>query len=38
MLYSKAQDIFNTSQDCLKEPSLDNCVGGASEVNKRIQK
>ena len=37
MLYNKATDIFNTSQDCLKEPSLNNCVGGASEVE-RIQK
>lgn len=37
LLYNKAVNIFNTSIDCVKDPTLDNCTGGAQEVE-RISK
>ena len=34
LLYELAADKFDTSKTCLKEPSLKNCAGGASEVDR----
>ena len=43
MLYDLAANKFETSKTCLREPTLNNCQGGASEVerikpvNKQVQ-
>ncbi len=34
ILYDMAASKFETSKSCLKEPSLKNCAGGASEVER----
>lgn len=34
ILYDAAAETFETSKACLKEPSLENCNGGASEVER----
>ena len=34
ILYDAAAQTFETSKECLKEPSLETCNGGASEVER----